>query len=250
MKSIQERIIDEFESDLTQQEYTQLARTGLWGGEEILVDRYFKKGGRILDVGCGTGRTTLPLHDRGFEIAGIDITPRMIENAKRIAAEDQKNIEYRVMDAGHLEFRDNSFDGVLFSNQGWDQIPSKEKRAQALAEIFRVPKPGGTYLFSTHIRTWKFMTFFWMGQWIRYFALKPFGLGVWENDYGDRMFRREINGKEINQFQFIHIPSLSEIKKALSNAGFKTMEMERHNALAPKKPHPSNALMVVCQKPA
>ena len=50
------------------------------GDEKYIVRRYFK-GKKILVLGCGAGRTLVPLYERGFEVTGVDITPRMVEEA-------------------------------------------------------------------------------------------------------------------------------------------------------------------------
>src|SRR6185503_8112351 len=80
----------------------QLAVCGEVGGREIL------------DVGCGNGYFARALARRGARVAGIDISPRMIEHATRQEAAEPLGIEYRVLDAALLPagFAAQSFDMV------------------------------------------------------------------------------------------------------------------------------------------
>lgn len=114
--------------------------------EEDAVVRSFAKGMRVLDLGCGYGRTTVTLRKLGYEVVGADIVPRMIEGA-RVAHPD---IEYRVMDACALDCSDRSFDCVLFSFNGIDCILPESRRLLAMKEILRVLKPGGRVILSSH----------------------------------------------------------------------------------------------------
>ena len=56
---------------------------GLRTSEEKAISKYFQGGFRILDVGCGEGRTTVCLKEKGFDVVGIDIVPKMIELAQK-----------------------------------------------------------------------------------------------------------------------------------------------------------------------
>lgn len=130
------------------QHYEHLATAeGLRERERKVIDRYFTPTtGRILDIGCGAGRTTRELADRGFDVVGIDISEEMVTRANRLF----DDLDIRTGDATALEFQDESFDFVLFSYVGIDSIHPPWLRRRALHEIRRVLKPGGRFAFSSH----------------------------------------------------------------------------------------------------
>lgn len=222
---LQNSVINEFGSKITQEKYLQIAEKGFWKSEEILIKKYFKPGSSILDIGCGSGRTTIPLFKMGYKVIGVDITPQMIETAKKVAKSKNLNIDYRVGDATNLEFQDNYFDGAIFANNGWAQIPGKQNRQKALNEIYRALRPGGVYIFTAHKRYYSnFLLFFWVKQWIRFYVLRNLGFKIQEIDFGDRFFRRQINGKKIKQKQYIHIASIKEVEGQIINSSFKLIQ--------------------------
>ncbi|HLD57820.1 MAG TPA: methyltransferase domain-containing protein [archaeon] len=222
IQKLQERIVREFNSEVTQAFYTEHTKEGLWLSEKELIDRYFRLPSKVLDIGCGTGRTTLALRDMGYEVLGVDITPNMIENAKKIvSARGKEDIQYEVGDATNLKLGDNCFDYALFSNQGWSQIPTKIKRAKALEEVYRVLRPNGIFIFTVHPMIWfSKRLFFWAWQWFKFYLLKPFGFPTQELEFGDRFFKRENNGLKYNQSQYIHIPLVSTVENMVRDVGF------------------------------
>src|SRR3989338_2558117 len=122
--NIKQLMIEELSGENTQSFYIKKAKDGFWISEEYFFKKYFmQNGAAILDIGCGTGRTTIPLFKMGFKIIGIDLVPQMVENAKKISTELNLKIDYRIGDATQLESADNFFDYAIFSNQGWTQIP-------------------------------------------------------------------------------------------------------------------------------
>ena len=115
--------------------------------EQELFDVWFKDGGKkVLDVGCGAGRTTAHLKKRGYDVVAIDYVEAMIKRAREKFPQD----DFRVMDATQLAFGDNSFDIALFSFNGVDCIYPEKKREEAIREMRRVIKPGGHLIFSSH----------------------------------------------------------------------------------------------------
>jgi phosphatidylethanolamine/phosphatidyl-N-methylethanolamine N-methyltransferase len=107
-----------------------------------------KLGGRVLEVGVGTG-ISLPLYGPNVRIFGTDISEAMLKKAKQRVAELRlKNVEgLSVMDAEKLEFPDNSFD-VVMAQYVVTAVPNPEV---ALDEFARVLRPGGELIILTRV---------------------------------------------------------------------------------------------------
>ena len=103
--------------------------------------------GKLLDLGCGSGRTTVNLARMGFRVVGVDISEAMIAEARRLHPE----IDYRLGDACDLSgFKDGEFEYVLFSFNGLDLLHPYEMRVKCLREIHRVLRDGGLFIYSSH----------------------------------------------------------------------------------------------------
>ena len=100
----------------------------------------------ILDVGCGAGRTTIGLLQAGYSAIAIDLSAELLALARR----RYPHLDFRQMDATDLAFPANTFDAALFSYNGIDCIYPVAGRERCLAEVFRVLKPGATFIFSSH----------------------------------------------------------------------------------------------------
>ncbi len=104
-------------------------------------------GGRILEIGAGTGANFAYYAD-GLEVVATEPDPYMIRQAKAKAADSKARIELKQAPAAALPFEDASFDTVV----GTLVMCSVEDQAEALAEVHRVLKPTGEYRFMEHIR--------------------------------------------------------------------------------------------------
>ena len=108
----------------------------------------------ILDVGTGTGFFAILLAEKGHRVEGIDLTPAMLEEARRLAKQRNLDITFREMDAQNLAYPDGTFDVVISRNLTWT-LPDPER---AYASWFRVLKPGGVLLnfdaeYAAHVRS-------------------------------------------------------------------------------------------------
>jgi len=105
-------------------------------------------GGRILEVGVGTG-LSLPQYAEQNRIVGVDISQKMLDVArKRVGKHGLANVEsIEVGDAESLRFENDSFD-VVVAQYVVTACPNPEK---ALDEFARVTRPGGEVVITTRI---------------------------------------------------------------------------------------------------
>ena len=184
---------------------------GLWESERTLMDRYVPRNGAVLDIGCGAGRTTVGLYEGGYRgVTGLDLSNTMIEAARCTAAERGLPIRFDVGDAASMPFGDRSFDGALFSNQGFMCIPGGERRLKALLEVRRVLRPGAHFVFSTHDRGLPSFREFWREEKAKWDRGEQDPRLI---EFGDRMVI------DSRCTIYLHIPSPNEVKHLIAEAG-------------------------------
>jgi len=105
--------------------------------------------GPVADLGCGPGAHALALARRGYEVVGVDGSPRMVEVARTRAARDEADATFDVHDvSAPLPFADASLGGVL-AILLLQHLPDP---AAFLAEIRRCLRPGGHLLVTAPAR--------------------------------------------------------------------------------------------------
>ncbi|MBJ67793.1 MAG: hypothetical protein CME28_07280 [Gemmatimonadetes bacterium] len=219
LQSIRELVRLTYQDPRVVARYTEV---GLWPAEETLVLEYVADDAQVLDVGCGAGRTSVPLCEMGFSVTAIDLSPTMVELAKEVGQACQVDIDFRVMDVMDLSLASSTFEFVLFSYNGFELLPGRDGKERALREIFRVLKPGGHFIFSSHspfalnqFALLRLRTF------AKFILGKVLSIPMREQEFGERF-----SDQDDEEVKYIHILPPFKVMEMLRAVGF---EISCHN---------------------
>ncbi len=107
-----------------------------------------RAGGRILEIAIGTG-LNIAFYPRAAQLTGVDLTPAMLAIARRRAQALGRQVAFHLGDAQALPFAGERFDAVVCT-LALCTIPDERR---ALAEAYRVLRPGGQLLLLEHVRS-------------------------------------------------------------------------------------------------
>lgn len=184
---------------------------------------------RILDIGCGTGRHTIELSKRGYDVTGVDLLESQLKRAKEKALENNLNIDFQKQDARALTFS-NEFDLVFMLCEGaFPLMETDEMNYQILQNAAKALKYSGKLIFTTL-----------NGLFPLFHSVKEFlansteaGNAAYENNSFDLMTFREYsrttaeddsgNKIELNCNERYYVPS--EITWLLKSLDFRTINI-------------------------
>ncbi len=230
-KSIANQILNKVRDD-----YNQIAddfsntRVQIWPETVVLFD-YIKKGGRVLDLGCGNGRFVNIIKEKGGEYFGTDVSEKLIETAKKL----YPNEKFQTIEPLKLPFSNGYFD-IIYSIAVFHHIPSKDFRIEFLKEANRVLKPGGFLI----LTVWKpkdkeEQQIFW-----KFFLKKIFGLSKLDfRDVIESWF-----GKNKGE-RYFHCFSEKELANLAKKSGFKIIK----SGIIKNEKGNRNNYFIVVQKP-
>jgi SAM-dependent methyltransferase len=113
-----------------------------------LLDRFAERVrdiGLACDMGCGPGHVARYLHEQGLPVCGVDLSPAMVERARRLTP----GVEFRQGDMLALDMPDETWAGIA-AFYSIIHI-SRRDMTRALGELRRTLRPGGVLLLALHI---------------------------------------------------------------------------------------------------
>ncbi len=200
------------DSDLARNYDHGLAGSSLFQADEAFVVAHCAAGGRLVDLGCGTGRLLLTFASRGHRVVGVDLSAAMLT----VAAAKARTARVRVdlVRANLVELTalvDGAFDcaACLFSTLG--MIRGAAARQQVVQHAYRLLRPGGRFVVHVHNR--------WFSLWDpggrRWLLANLLGRG----EPGDRVMpvHQGVAGLTL------HLYTRREICRSLQSAGFRIL---------------------------
>ena len=191
---------------------------GLFDFDTRVLDVLFEKPGRLLDLGCGTGRHLVHFARRGFDVTGVDLSDHMLDMAgskAKDAGVDVRLVRASFCDLGGLDSA--SFDYVICMFSTLGMVRGSENRAAALAEVRRLLVPGGAFAIHAHNRL--------HNLWI------PGGTARLLRSYLAALVgRREVGDMIIDGYRgvkrmYLHSYTARELREAISAAGLEVSNL-------------------------
>ena len=147
---------DSIATAITQMRYQRLAPfyDQMENGAEQLFQPWRERlwqqvrGPKVIEVGVGTGKN-MPYYPDGLDITAIDLTPGMLERARKRITALNLSVDLRLGDVQALEFPDTSFDAAV-ATFVFCSVPDP---VLGLSEVRRVLKPGGKVYLLEHVRS-------------------------------------------------------------------------------------------------
>lgn len=181
--------------------------------------RWFAKPGRLLDLGCGTGRTLVEFGKRGFEVEGVDLAPRMLELSRRKLDEagladvklHEGNLADLPMDRLSPPY---AFAVCLGATLGY--VQGHANRVRAVRQAGSLLRPGGEYVFHVQNFLYNLPTL--------HFPFIVTGLLKWligRGEIGDQIFwwYRDL------RWVYMHAFRPKEIERLVRDAGLELVEI-------------------------
>lgn len=142
------------------------------------IHRYLKNnniGTKILELGCGTGRFTLLMEEKGYKMTGIDNSIEMIKSARK----KKSKSDFILQDMRAIELEE-SFDGVISVCDSMNYLSEEFDLESVFMGVSGVIKPGGIFIFD--LKTEKFYKE--LGENV-YTDDNEFGSYIWKNSYDE-----------------------------------------------------------------
>ncbi|MBM4017121.1 MAG: class I SAM-dependent methyltransferase [Planctomycetes bacterium] len=185
--------------------------------------KWFEKPGRLLDLGCGTGRTLVEFAKRGFEVTGVDLSPRMLQisRAKLQAAgiSDAQLLEGNLADLP-LDKLQPPYDYAVCLGATLGYVQGHANRVRAVAQAGSLLAPGGQYAFHVQNLLYNLPTLH-----IPFILTGLLKAAVGRGEFGDQIFWRYRGLRWV----YMHAFTPRELARLVREAGLELIEIHHLN---------------------
>ena len=195
--------------------------------ELLVIARFLRQIGTVLDIGCGRGRSSVYLNLQGFDMVGVEIDLPTLTQAKQLNRENNASCEFVRADGRNLCFREARFDyAVSFGStlsEKYRLWMGKEDRREMISEAVRVTKSGGVIIVNFVHRYWSFRHLLsFMKNYVNWAREKLRGVRTELGDY------TEVIGNTPIRF---HAFTIREAQQLFRKKGIKLSVWRRHSGL-------------------
>ncbi len=221
----------------------------MWVGYYMLLLAHQNvKPERVLDVCCGTGTMCEMLHREGYQMAGFDLSPGMIEEARRKAARKKLPIRYEVMDAAEADMGER-FDAALSFFDSLNNILDPARLEMAFHRVAAHLPPGGSWIFDLntayafeqqmfdqeHLKLNSKLRYKWVGEYDPETRIIRVDMRFW------------YRGEEFTEVHTQRAHHPDEVVAMLRRAGFDDIRLFHAYTLNPPR-HTTDRLHIACLK--
>lgn len=178
-----------------------------------LIDKYFNKGGKVIDIGSGPGRYSIELLKRGYDVELLDLSQNELNIAKiEIEKLGLAANNYHCKSALELEsFEDESFDNILVMGPMY-HLHSRDDREKVLIEVNRILKKNGVAIIA-YINTWGALKA----------AVTEFPLEFVDDEKFESYLNGDLSFSEEESFTKTYFTTTDKAIKEVESAGFKVI---------------------------
>ncbi len=191
---------------------------------------------KILDICCGTGTMCQMLNREGFETSGFDMSPGMIEEARRKAALKKLDIRYEVMDAAEADMGE-VYDSAYSFFDSLNNILDKDRLQMAFDRAADHLRPGGSFIFDMNtavafeeqmfdqenLRSNAKLRYKWIGDWNENTRIITVDMRFWHK------------GEEFRETHTQRAYDMEEVFEMLGDAGFEDVRAYHSYTLNPPR---------------